>query len=246
MIKTSSNKAVKPKRPPIPKKPLYIKPSREDGYEYVTEFVKTFERPFDAFTVSIFQHKANRDKGIDNPLTAAQQTRYWNLQARRAKNYGEAAHTFAEMYNMLPFMQWIQDTGYKVIGCELKVYNELYKLTGRIDMLIQHTSTGKYVIVDYKPAVDFDKHYGNLLKPFTKYHHSKRNTFELQLGMYRLMGNIELPDKRVLKTTSEMFTNCIVVALKYDGGFDVHKCTNVPLSLIQEVMESRINYDEKL
>jgi hypothetical protein len=227
----------------------------------VTSWINTFEKPFNPLGVSVGLTSSNNKKGIVNTLTPQQRVHYWNLNSNRATSYGTGLHIFSEMYDLDPtstipmfnkeyaVVKFIKDSSktYRLIGNELKVYSKRYKLAGTIDRLIQNIHTGKYCIMDWKTSSDIDKTYNKYPKdPFKKYPQCKRSHYEIQLGTYRLLGNIILDNGRILHIQPDMFEESRIIILKEDRSYNIEMCNTISLSDIQIALDERVDPSEEI
>lgn len=223
----------------------------------VTEWLEQFKRPFDSFNVAIGMRRAANIKG-EKSLTPVEQVKYWNLQGKRAVNYGTAVHTFAEMYDMdnttLPIsrkekavVSFINDTEerYELIGNELRCFNKAYGLGGTIDRLLRDKKTGKYIIMDWKTSKEIDKSYNKLNKPFNMFDQSKRNEYSIQLTTYQLLGYIEIEEK-VLKLKPDDIQEMWLVILNDNGTYTIEIVETDFRPLLEQVLEGQKDYEQEL
>jgi len=227
--------------------------------ERVTHWLEQYTKPFEPMNTAIGVRHSHKTKG-EPSLSPDKLVHYWNLNSKRSNSYGTGTHCFAEMYimdneNTIPDLPrekavvlFLQDIlkDYKVIGVELRVYSKKYKLAGTIDLLLQHSSTGKYLIVDWKTSSNIDKTYNKLKEPFKLFPQSKRMEYELQLGAYKLLGFIELPNHLILRVKPDEFETSKLVILNGNGTYSIELVNHIPEQLIQEELEKRADYEEEI
>jgi hypothetical protein len=221
----------------------------------VTDWIKSFEKPFDPMSSAIGIRRSANDKG-ESSLLPNEQVHYWNLKSNRAKSRGTAIHNFAEMYDIdaehsIPVdgyeeavKQYIEDNkyNYRVIGNEVRVYSKKHRLGGTIDRLVQHIYTGKYAIEDWKTSEDIDKSYNKMKEPLKKYPQCKRCSYEIQLTTYKHLGNIELHDGRTLKLKPEDFEGVRLIMVDRYGKYTIEQPKIIQENDIIELLEKEIDY----
>lgn len=216
----------------------------------VTDWIQQFTHPFDAMGAAI-GHRMKANKSGEDSLLPNIQAHYWHLNAGRAADIGSATHKFAEMYDIQPtgipktkfeeaVVKFIEDTKYihTVIGNELRVTNKLYKLGGTIDRLVRNNSTGKYIIQDWKTYAELDNDHGKKMKkPFTKYPESNRIKTELQLLVYKYLGNIELSTGNRITVLPEQIEKCQIILLLENGNYSLEEVNIVNEEELKMILE---------
>lgn len=116
-------------------------------------------------------------------------------------------------------LKWLEIEKYNIIGTEVMLYNEIEKIVGTLDLLVE--KEGKYYIIDWKTNQKdiFNDHYNSYLtSPFNNLKASTFNKYQIQLSTYKFLVESSLP----LKIEGLM----IVVPPLNGEEVKIYKCTD--------------------
>ena len=177
----------------------------EDEYTPVTKYIEIFA-PFNPIA---WAKSVARDRKI--PISEAREIT--NEISRLARERGTLVHKAIEEVHkhgrdnlsvelyMIPevqaFCAFNQTYPYTVLAAEYRVYNSDWKIAGTIDCIID--LAGTKVMLDFKTGENFTTESLYPMQfPFEDYNNCKLNKAALQLGMYRLLCDIEVEMALVL------------------------------------------------
>lgn len=132
-------------------------------------------------------------------------------------------------------------TGKIVVGSEIIVYDEDYKLAGTIDCLLFDPIKNIFWFVDWKSnkKISESNKWSNLLPPLQKYENSDLIKYSLQLSIYRY-----IVEKKIFKSLSineNFINNSLNVIVNFPLDEDTYKIyfTNYMRFSIQQLLNIR-------
>lgn len=167
-----------------------------------TTFVDKLTDDFDEYHIS--ENKAvtwNKEHPGAKPRTGTYYRKRWNYISEQALNLGSRVHEYAETYPYLdsPYCDYEKgvveffkffDTRYIMIDQEIRVYNEVNRKAGTMDILAYDTVTKKLVIFDWKTGSSHIlQHFSKkkLKGEFSEYAANNMNKYSIQLSDYANM-----------------------------------------------------------
>lgn len=231
---------------------------KSDEYISVTTILKQFVPEFDTEEIS---KKVSKKTGVSQEQIKQE----WIEAGDNGREIGTALHKYIENnVSDLPyekpniqgsnlellnkkinqFDKFKQEhlTGKEIVGSEIIIYDEDYKVAGTIDCLIYDPVKNIFWFVDWKSnkKISESNKWSTLLPPLQKYENSDYIKYSLQLSIYRY-----IVEKKIFKNipNSESFiNNSYNVIVNFPLNEDTYKIyfTNYMKFSIQQLLNLRL------
>jgi hypothetical protein len=217
----------------------------------VTSWIdKSFCTPFENKGSHIFksQAKAKKNKADQSGITNPEVLRYvWKLQSQRAATVGTAVHTYAHLLHIhrqygtdyhpiIGYDRAVYDAynfitkEWDIISVEKQVYDLQYLIAGTIDVTLQHKTTKKIGILDWKTFENPDKAHGKMINEMKGLPDCGRTKGAIQMELYDIIGNMK----------SDV-SNRFLVWVRASGTYELLGTKENPLPAIRPQLMTALN-----
>ena len=214
---------------------------RVKGEEYIstTTLLKEFVPEFDTKEIS---KKVSKKTGVSQESIIQD----WKDKGDNGREIGSALHKHIENEVLnLPYEKpKVQDSNLdllnkkilqfdkfkkdylvnkEIVGSEIIIYDEDYKIAGTIDCLIYDLKENIFWFVDWKSnkKISQENKYSNLLPPLQRYENSSFNQYTLQLSVYRYI--VEKNIFKNLPNSENILNNSINMIVNFPEDEDTYK-----------------------
>lgn len=99
---------------------------------------------------------------------------------------------------------------FEIIKVEYQVYDLVYGLAGTIDCILYDPEKQEYIILDWKSSKEIDNMCNDkMLPPFDKLDQTNYNIYSIQLSLYKLILERNIPDLKISQLKLVHFNNRI-------------------------------------
>lgn len=168
------------------------------------------------FIIPFNREGISKNTAKNRGISQAELLKEWDAKRDNACSMGNKTHSFGEgyMFNrvLIPetgleraVVKFWNDLPSHIIPVipELIMYHKEYLFAGTADVLLYNTTTGKFIICDYKTNEDLFKNFAEkkMLKPFGDLLCCPFNHYQLQLSFYQILleqSGIEVSGRKVI------------------------------------------------